>query len=479
MTRGEQPGEAATEREERLAELVDRLSEGLRRGEPIDLEAECRRQPALAEELRSLWGAMLVADCVAQRVEDAERVERSQAAGGAAATIVHTPTPDGAASSAATPKTGGRLFGDYELMDELGTGGMGVVYRARQISLDRVVALKMILAGRTAGSADLARFRAEAESAAGLDHPGIVPVYEVGSEGGQPYFTMKYVAGTTLAERLAAGPMPAREAAALLAPVCRAVAFAHGRGVLHRDLKPANILIDVDGRPHVSDFGLAKRIETNANLTRSGAILGTPSYMAPEQAGGRGVLGPASDVYSLGTILYQMLTGRPPFQAASPVDTILLLLEQEPLPPRLINPRADRELEMIALRCLQKPPELRYADAAALADDLEAYLADEPTAARSGQFVQIVARAFRETHHATVLENWGLLWMWHSLVLLAVCLLTNLLAWQGETRPGPYLGLWILGLGTWAGIFWSLRRRSGPVTFVERQIAHVWAGSMV
>ena len=159
---------------------------------------------------------------------------------------------------------------------------------------------------------------------------------------------MKYVAGTTLAERLAEGPMPAREAAALLAPVCRAVAFAHGRGVLHRDLKPANILIDVDGRPHVSDFGLAKRIETDANLTHSGAILGTPIYMAPEQAGGRGVLGPASDVYSLGTILYQMLTGRPPFQAASPVDTVLLVLEQEPLPPRLLNPRADRELEMIA-----------------------------------------------------------------------------------------------------------------------------------
>ncbi|HEX4145093.1 MAG TPA: serine/threonine-protein kinase [Pirellulales bacterium] len=461
---GPAPEGLPADRDERLAELIDGLAQQLRAGQRPDVEAVARRHVDLAEELRSLWGAMLVADCVARRAGDEP-------------TAVHTPGPP--TSLAHEVPADGRTFGDYQLLDELGQGGMGVVYRARQISLDRIVALKMILGGHLAGSADLARFRAEAESAARLDHPGIVPVYEVGFEAGQPFFTMKYVAGTTLAERLAEGPMPAREAAALLAPVCRAVAFAHGRGVLHRDLKPANILIDIDGRPHVSDFGLAKRIETDANLTHSGAILGTPSYMAPEQAAGRGVLGPTCDVYSLGTILYQMLTGRPPFQAASPVDTVLLLLEQEPLPPRLINPRADRELEMIALRCLQKPPELRYADAGSLADDLEAFLADEPTTARSGHFGQIVARAFRETHHATVLENWGLLWMWHSLVLLAVCLLTNLLQSRGVTGPWPYLGLWIAGLGTWAGIFWTLRRRSGPVTFVERQIAHVWAGSMV
>ena len=347
------------------------------------------------------------------------------------------------------------------------------------MSLGRTVALKTILHA-SASPADLARFRSEAESAAGLDHPAIVPIYEVGDEQGRPYFTMKYVAGTTLARRLADGPLPPREAAALLLPICRAIQFAHERGILHRDLKPSNILIDEAGHPHVSDFGLAKRVEAEEHLTLSGAVLGTPSYMAPEQARrGRGQLGAASDVYSLGTILYQMLTGRPPFQAATPVETVLLVLEQEPLPPRLLNPRADRELEMIALKCLQKPPELRYPSAAALADDLAAYLADEPTAARSGLFSQIVARAFRETHHATVLENWGLLWMWHSLALLITCLLTNLLQWRGTTSPLPYLVLWIVGLGTWAGTFWTLRRRSGPVTFVERQIAHVWASSMI
>jgi serine/threonine-protein kinase len=291
---------------------------------------------------------------------------------------------------------------------------------------------------------------------------------------------MKYVAGTTLAERLVEGPVSAREAAAILAPVCQAIHYAHQRGVLHRDLKPSNILIDLESRPHVTDFGLAKRVEANSQLTHSGAILGTPSHMAPEQAAGtRGRLGPASDVYSLGTVLYQMLTGRPPFQAASPLDTVLLVLEQEPLPPRLVNPRANRELEMIALKCLQKPPELRYATAEALANDLQAFLADEPIAARSGLFHQVLARWFRETHHATVLENWGLLWMWHSLALLIISLLTNALQWRGVASPAPYAALWTVGLGTWAAIFWALRHRAGPVTFVERQIAHVWAASVI
>jgi serine/threonine-protein kinase len=202
--------------------------------------------------------------------------------------------------------------------------------------------------------------------------------------------------------------------------------------------------------------------------------------MAPEQAAGkRGNLGPTTDVYSLGAVLYQMLTGRPPFQAASPVETVLQVLDEEPLPPRMLNRRVDRELEMIALKCLQKPSDLRYESAAALANDLEAFLADEPTAARSGLFGHVIARAFRESHQATVLENWGLLWMWHSLALLITCLLTSLMQWRGEQSPWPYLVLWTAGLGTWAMIFWTLRRRAGPVTFVERQIAHVWASSMI
>jgi serine/threonine-protein kinase len=202
--------------------------------------------------------------------------------------------------------------------------------------------------------------------------------------------------------------------------------------------------------------------------------------MSPEQAAGRrDFVGPASDIYNLGAILYHCLTGRPPFAAPSPVDVVLQVLEQDPPPPRLINPHVDPDLELIAVKALQKPPELRYATAAAMADDLSAYLSDEPISARSSQFSDILSRLFRETHHAAVLEHWGLLWMWHSLALLVLCFTTNWFSLRGITTPEPYLALWLMGLGTWAAIFWALRRRAGPITFVERQIAHVWAGSVV
>jgi serine/threonine-protein kinase len=288
------------------------------------------------------------------------------------------------------------------------------------------------------------------------------------------------VEGTTLAKRLLEGPLPDREAASLAAKVADAVQAAHARGVLHRDLKPSNILIDAAGEPHVSDFGLAKRLAADESVTHTGAILGTPCYMSPEQAAGsRGDVGPASDVWSLGAILYQMLTGRPPFQASSPMDTLLAVLEADPPVPRSIDRRIDRDLEMIALKSLQKPQELRYASAALLAADLRAFLAGEPVAARHGGFADVVARLFRETHHAVVLENWGLLWMWHSVVILSLCITTDVLAWQGVTTRWPYLVLWAGGLALWAPIFWALRHRNGPVTAVERQIAHIWGGSVI
>src|SRR5438132_3111183 len=368
---------------------------------------------------------------------------------------------------------------------------MGVVYKARQKSLNRLVALKMILRGDLASAADLTRFRAEAESAARLEHPNIVPIYDVGECDGQAFFTMKYVEGTTLSAMLSRPrdlsgvspalqgprkhatqptPLPPRDAARYLAAICRAVDFAHQHGILHRDLKPSNILIDRDDRPLVTDFGLAKRVtsfplspggrgdrgEGVPNPTQPGAILGTPSYMAPEQAAGsRGRLSAATDVYSLGTILYELLTGRPPFQAASPVDTLLLVLGQEPLLPRQLNRHVDRELEMICLKCLQKPADLRYPSAAKLADDLEAYLNGEPVSAQTGSFTYVLGRLFRETHHAAVLENWGLLWMWHSLALVVLCSATNWLYLENVGSVWPYLGIWTFGLGTWASIFWA------------------------
>jgi serine/threonine-protein kinase len=447
-----------------LALYVSELSDRAQRGESIDLEAEGRAHPEFAAELRELWGVIVVA-----------RVAGTGSSRSDVTLPLDVPTdyPSGTLSLPCR-------FGDYELREEIGRGGMGVVYRARQLTLGREVAVKMILRGNLASNAERDRFAAEAQAAAKLDHPGIVPVYEVGEVQSRPYFSMKYVSGTTLAQRLADGPLPPREAASLLSSVARAIHFAHMRGVLHRDLKPSNILIDEAGEPHVTDFGLAKQIEAGETLTKTGAVLGTPAYMAPEQAAGqRGQIGPASDVYSLGVILYHMLTGRPPFQAASPAEMVLLVLEQDPVPPRLLNPKADRDLEMICLRCLQKPIDLRYPSAAALADDLDAYLNNESISARSGRFAQVLAGLMRETHHAAVLENWGLLWMWHSLALLVACFATNLLELAGDQDRLHYFLLWTAGLGAWAAVFWALRRRMGPVTFVERQIAHLWAGSMI
>jgi len=479
-------------RDEQLAELLDTLAGESRAGRMPDLEAVIREHPDLAGELRELWATLILAEDFGSL--SGELALTGLAGHGDAGVAV------GDAAIEAESGLRGRLpeaVDGYELISELGRGGMGVVYRARQLNPGRTVALKMILRGELASAADVARFRTEAAAAGRLSHPHIVPVFEVGEHQGQPFFSMPLIEGTTLARRLADGPLTSRDVAELLLPICRAVAESHRGGVLHRDLKPSNILIDQSGRPFVTDFGLARWLETGTapvaadgsdpvppSLTHSGAILGTPGYMAPEQAAGRrGVVGPATDVYSLGAILYAMLTGRPPFQAASPVDTVLMVLEQEPVLPRVLNPKADPDLEMVAMKCLQKPADLRYASADALADDLQAWLNHEPVAARSSHLTQVISRAFRETHHASVLQNWGLLWILHSAVVLVLCLVTNLLQWRDagdvDASRWPYLSLWCVGLSVWAAIFYSLRRRAGPVTFVERQIVHVWAGSMI
>ncbi len=452
-----------------LYEQVSALLDALRTGGVATLDDRLRQRPDLADDLRGLWAAALIAEELARSAGESFSAD-------APATIVHDSTAE------ATPVDGpDERLGPYSLIAEIGRGGMGVVYRVRDERIGREIALKRIIKGSLANEVDRARFRAEVEAAAQLDHPHVLPVFDVGEHDGQPYYTMPLVAGPTLSRRLQDGPLPARESAVLLAKVARAIDFAHRAGILHRDVKPANILIDACGEPHVADFGLAKRLdaEPGDQPTRSGAIVGTPGYLAPEQAAaGRGPVGPAADVYGLGAVLYHMLTGRPPFQAASAVDTLLLVLEQEPLPPRLLNPKADRDLELIALKCLQKPIDLRYRTAADLAADLEAYLAAEPIAARSGRFSDVASRLLGETHHAAVLENWGLLWMWHAIVLLALCLVTNAMKWQGIESPWPYLLLWTVGLAAWAAIFWAIRRRDGPVSFVERQIAHLWAGSV-
>jgi eukaryotic-like serine/threonine-protein kinase len=359
---------------------------------------------------------------------------------------VPTMAPEGAASAAASP---GRRVGDYELLEELGRGGMGVVYRAQQVSLNRLVAVKMVLSGPFASPAEVRRFRLEAEHTAQLDHPNIVPIYEVGEHEGLPFFAMKLIEGGNLAEhRERVGSDPQR-AARLLATVAGAVHYAHQRGILHRDLKPANILLSLSGRsesgagpasicerplneavPHVTDFGLARRVGGPSGLTQSGALVGTPSYMAPEQARGEGKqLTTAVDIYALGAILYELLTGRPPFQAETPLETLSQVQAAEPERPRVLNPAIDRDLEAVCLKCLEKDPARRYGSADALAEDLQRWLRGEPVITRLPSLAVLVRWWLRQNFGAAG---------WTVGIGLVAGLLCGFSCWVVMLQPGLY-----------------------------------------
>ena len=275
-------------------------------------------------------------------------------------------------------------LGDYQLIEEIGHGGQGLVYRARQKSLNRIVALKVIGLGRWATTAHIKRFRLEAEAAASLDHPSIVPIHEIGESDGSCYFSMKLVEGRPLDEVVKREPMSNRRAAELIVKLARTVHYAHQRGILHRDIKPGNILLDADGEPHLTDFGLARLIERESTITGTMVeALGTPSYMAPEQAAGDAAqLTSATDVYGLGAVFYHVLTGHPPFAGGTTYETVRLVLESEPRQPWLWNPKVDRDLSTICLKCLDKDPQRRYSSALALAEDLERWLKHEPIQAR-------------------------------------------------------------------------------------------------
>jgi WD40 repeat protein/tetratricopeptide (TPR) repeat protein/tRNA A-37 threonylcarbamoyl transferase component Bud32 len=366
------------DRQQRLEAVLADYLRAVEAGPAPDQRELLSRHPDLADELASFF---------------ANQAEFAQLAGPVAPPSTETPTL-AVNGAAAGPVVGDsvRSFGDYEILEEIARGGMGVVFKARQMSLNRPVALKMILSGQLATPLDVQRFRAEAEAAANLDHPNVVPIYEVGEHDGQHYFSMKLIDGGSLAGRVEELRTDRKKSVQLMARAARAVHYAHQRGILHRDLKPANILLDSAGEPHLTDFGLAKKFAGDARMTQSGAIVGTPSYMAPEQAAAKKGLTTAVDVYSLGAILYELLTGQPPFRGASLLETLRLVADQEPTPPRVLDATVDRDLETICLKCLAKRPVERYASAEALADDLDRWLRGEPITARPAGNVERLRR---------------------------------------------------------------------------------------
>jgi hypothetical protein len=381
---------------QRVAAICHRFGADRRAGRPMVIgdylgEVPEPIRPTLRAELEALDRALRRADAAVARTAPGPAVpsvhEEATVAPGIDATVdLGTSEPP-----AEPPHV--HYFGDYELIREIARGGMGVVFLARQISLNCPVALKMILADRLADEVDVKRFYTGAEAAANLDHPGIVPIYEVGQHEGQHYFSMGLVEGGSLAQRLGDGPLPPLQAAVLMAEVASAIEYAHSRGVIHRDLKPGNILLDQDGRPRVTDFGLAKKLGSDSELTGSGQVMGTPSYMSPEQArGNRGEIGTAADVYALGATLYALLTGRPPFQAATAMETLLQVVGEKPVPPSRLNAAISRDLETICMKCLEKAPYKRYTSARALARDLERYLSGHAIHARPVGTLEAVAR---------------------------------------------------------------------------------------
>ncbi len=365
-------------------------------------------------------------------------------------------------------------FGAYDLLEELGRGGAGIVYRARQRSLGRVVALKVIASARFASTRDRDRFRSEAMIASRMDHPGIVPVYEVGEAEGRDFYTMAVVEGGSLDERLRAGPLEPLAAAKLLAELCEALHYAHGEGIVHRDLKPGNVLFDTAGSARIMDFGLAKDASAEHELTLSGEVVGTPSYMAPEQVTGTKAVGPAADVYALGCIFYACLTGKPPFRSATVVETFTQVVEAVPVPTRLANSAVPRDLDSICLKCLEKRPADRYASAQAVVDDLRAFFDNRPVCAndnRSNAFVRLLAL---ETRHTDVLARWSSIGVVHSILVFALFAATGILFLLDRTSSAEHLTLWVPGGLLIATVPVFLRARKGSLTPVEVQLSHVW-----
>jgi WD40 repeat protein/tRNA A-37 threonylcarbamoyl transferase component Bud32 len=371
------------------------------RGETPQLEEYLSRFPDYADQLQRQFA---LHQALMSRAPRQDQEKTLKAEDGRTAQIAETIAAKSSSATEADIGLESLGFGRYEILAELGRGGMGVVYKARQKQLNRLVALKMILAGAHAGRDDLTRFRREAEAIAQIQHPNLVQIYEVDEQEGRPFFSLEFLEGGSLDQRIQGKPQPPAEAAQLVEILARAVHAVHQHGIIHRDLKPANVLLTADGIPKIGDFGLAKKLGQRGQ-TMAGDIVGTPSYMSPEQAAGKvAEIGPHTDVYALGTILYEMLTGRPPFLAQTSLDTVNQVMVQEPVPPRRLQPRVPRDLDTICLKCLHKEPRHRYATALELADDLRRFQASEPIKARpTGMVRRLVKWSRRHPARATLM----------------------------------------------------------------------------
>ena len=439
-----------------IGRIVKQYLEAVERGENPAADEWIARHPEFSQPLREFFASREQLDYLVGQTREQALFQPTLMGGGSQ-------------TDEATPlRQSLKYFGDYELVNEIARGGMGVIYRARQVSLNRPVAVKMILSGELASPDDVARFRTEAEAAANLDHPVIVPIYEIGECDGQHYFSMKLIEGESLSQRLAreAGPPQSREQmrerVKLVAAACRGIHYAHQRGIIHRDLKPANVLIDSSGKPHVTDFGLARQTAGDSQLTRTGAIVGTPSYMAPEQALGDGKRATtAVDIYGLGAILYACLTGRPPLEGATPVETILKVQREQPASPSKLAPGLDGELDVICLKCLEKDPEARYRSAGELADDLDRWLEGEPI-------------------HAAPPNPARLLWRWLAANFRAAACVLLVGIFVGLIVCEPVVNMLAHNLGGYAVIYrGSFPRETAPWVLRVMEVYPRWVSVIV
>jgi serine/threonine protein kinase len=480
----------ADELQHRLECAIAEYLDDLAHGRPCDAERLVAAHPELADELRQF----LVDHHRIQQLANSSQAIRQNGAGlddapTRACSGISTPGSEDLISFSQSDLSGlssdpskasmlGR-FGDYELLNEIAHGGMGVVYRARQVSLNRVVAVKMILRGALASNEDIERFTLEAKAVAKLAHPQIIVIHDVGRCDDQYFYSMEFVEGWSLAEVIRGGPVPPRKSAEFAEQIARAIHFAHQNGVVHRDVKPSNILVDESGRARVTDFGLAKHVDRGDDLTLTGQIMGTPAYMAPEQiTNRRGEIGPPCDIYGLGALLYELLTGRPPFAARDHFSTLLQVLECDPQSPRHVNPSVPRALEIICMKCLEKEPEHRYESAAELADDLGRFLAGDSISAASPKLVGRIVRTLERSQYDREFRTWSRMIMhlaWISLGTHVLVYLNRALEFSHPLSGLVVIRLLeVVGMGA---VLWGMRSEWYPPRGAPaRQLLSLWLG---